>query len=454
MKQDESNAAETQLRTLVVGLGVTGLSCARFLARQGVPVAVNDSRDQPPGLDALEQCCPDLAIFTGRFDEQAFEAAERIVLSPGVSLKEPIIQQAIARGVEIIGDIDLFLQHAEAPIIAITGSNGKSTVTTLVGDMAQAAGVRVAVGGNLGTPVLELLDSNVELYVLELSSFQLELVHQLRAAAAVVLNISADHMDRYDSIDDYAAAKAVVYENASVSIVNLDDESAASLASSSRPVGFTLSTPPSKTDYGICGIENEQWLCRGAEKLLPVSELRVAGRHNHANVLAALALGEAVGLVLEPMLEAVRQFNGLVHRTQYVVERDGVRWYNDSKGTNIGACIAALDGLQSVGSGRTILIAGGDCKGADFTELRDTISNYVRTLILIGRDAPMIESVVGDAVSIVHATDMDDAVAKAASCASPGDRVVLSPACASFDMFDNYQHRGVVFMRAVQRLLS
>ena len=311
----------------------------------------------------------------------------------------------------------------------------------------------MAVGGNLGTPVLDLLDPAVELYVLELSSFQLELVHRLKAAVAVVLNISADHMDRYDSLADYAAAKATVYRNAAVSVVNLDDKLAASLAAAGPRITFTLDMPVG-SGYGICGIGSEKWLCKGDEMLMPVSKLRVAGRHNQANVLAALALGDAAGLKMEAMLEAAGEFAGLEHRAQFVAERDGVRWYNDSKGTNVGACVAALDGLQPDDNSRTVLIAGGDCKGADFSELEDALSRYVRAVVLIGRDAPMIAAAVDDIVPAVRAADMDDAVRKAASLALTGDRVLLSPACASFDMFDNYQHRGDVFMESVRRLLA
>lgn len=453
MKREATTETVEQPRTLVVGLGVTGLSCARFFASRGVDVVVTDSREHPPGLEALQQQYPGVPVYTGEFNKRAFAEAERIIVSPGVPLTQLLIRQAIERGAEVMGDIDLFLELAEAPVVAITGSNGKSTVTTLLGEMAKADDKVVAVGGNLGTPVLDILDSRVELYVLELSSFQLELVHRLKAAAAVVLNISADHMDRYESIDDYADAKAVVYRNASVAVVNLDDALAATLAETGRKIGFTLDMPV-ESGYGICGISSEQWLCKGDDMLMPVSELRVAGRHNQANVLAALALGDAVGLKMAAMLEAARGFTGLAHRAQFVAEKDGVRWYNDSKGTNVGACVAALEGLQPNDKSRTVLIAGGDCKGADFTELEDALSRYVRAVVLIGRDAPMIAAVVGEIVPAVRATDMNDAVIKAASMAIAGDRILLSPACASFDMFDNYEQRGEVFMESVRRLVS
>lgn len=440
-------------QTLVVGLGVTGLSCVRFLVQQGVPVAVCDSRDIPPGLAELQQEHPDIALFIGGFDASAFAAAERLVVSPGVSLQEPVILDAIHRGVEVTGDVDLFLQAAKAPVIAITGSNGKSTVTTLVGEMARAAGVRVGVGGNLGTPVLDLLNDENALYVLELSSFQLELIHHLEAEAAVVLNLSEDHMDRYESYADYVAAKAVIYQNARHLIVNRDDVCAASLAGHQAVTGFSLAQPQ-QGDFGLCQINGAEWLCHGEEPLMLTIDLLIAGRHNIANVLAALALGNAAGLPMTAMLAAARSFTGLAHRTQYLGEKNGVRWYNDSKGTNVGAVISALKGLDQDDFSRTVLIAGGDCKGADFSDLATQAPAYLRALILIGRDAPAIAAVMRGRTEINFAQNMRDAVDQAAAAAQPGDRVLLSPACASYDMFKNYIERGEVFMAEVGRLLK
>ncbi|MEN8213018.1 MAG: UDP-N-acetylmuramoyl-L-alanine--D-glutamate ligase [Pseudomonadota bacterium] len=437
--------------TLVVGLGSTGLSCARFLAGRGVPLAVADSRDHPPGLQQLRDNYPDVELYSGAFDSAVFNTAERLVVSPGVSLKEPVIQQAIARGVEVIGDVELFLREVTAPVVAITGSNGKSTVTTLLGEMAKAAGIRVAVGGNLGTPVLDLLDEEIALYVLELSSFQLETIHSLRAKAAVILNLSADHMDRYNSYLEYVQAKAVIYRNAETAVVNLDDPAAMQLAESEQRIGF-CAHPPQAEQYGICEAEGEQWLCRGGQRLLQTAAIPAAGKHNQVNALAALALGEAVGLPMESMLQAISSFRGLAHRTWFVAEIDRVRWYNDSKGTNTGACIAALKGLDRGDESRSVLIAGGDCKGADFSALAAVLPGFVRALVLIGRDAPQIARAVDGAVPAVKADDMDEAVRLAAELARPGDRVLLSPACASFDMYDNYMQRGDAFMDAVRRL--
>lgn len=452
-------AAQTAnaLPTLVVGLGVTGLSCVRYLHAQGVPLAVCDSRDVPPGLAELQRDFPDVALFAGRFDPQAFAAAARLVVSPGVSLSEPTIQAAVARGVELVNDIQLFLQAAHAPVVAITGSNGKSTVTTLVGQMAQAAGRRVATGGNLGMPALALLQDDVELYVLELSSFQLELVKHPAAQTAVVLNLSPDHMDRYASYADYVAAKANVYAGVEVPVVNRDDAASMALVDqeqAKRAIGFTLQEPQ-PGDFGLRRINDVVHLCHGDTALMPASALQVAGKHNQANVLAALALGHAAGLPMGAMLQAAQRFTGLPHRTQYLGMRDGVRWYNDSKGTNVGATVSALQGLDQQDASRTVLIAGGDCKNAAFAELAAVAPAYLRALVLIGRDAPVIAaSMPTDIFPVVFADSMADAVNKSAALAQSGDRVLLSPACASFDMFANYVERGEVFMAEVKRWLQ
>lgn len=351
---------------------------------------------------------------------------------------------------------------AMAPVIAITGSNGKSTVTTLVGEMARAAGKNVKVGGNLGTPALDLLPANAiegaiepDLYVLELSSFQLESTFTLAPHAAVVLNISPDHLDRYDSLDEYAAAKQRIYSNAAVQIVNLDDEHAARLADAHRVcIGFGLQPPSAGNEgagnYGVRECDGRAWLMRGDERLLPVDEIRMAGRHNLGNALAALALGDAVGLPRAAMFETLRTFGGLPHRTQWVAEANGVVWYNDSKGTNIGATLAAVQGMDRP----VVLIAGGQGKGADFRLLRAGLEGRLRAAVLIGEDAPLIEAALQGVATLVRADTMEDAVQAAARQAQPGDAVLLSPACASFDMFKGYDHRGDVFMDSVRRLLK
>jgi len=436
-------------RTLVVGLGETGLSVLRYLAARGVPLAVVDSRAEPPGLERLRREGPaDVAIFLGDFSDAAFARAEQLVVSPGVSLHDPHIVAARARGVPVLGDIELFAQAARAPVLGITGSNGKSTVVTLLSAMARRAGMEVRTGGNIGTPALDLLgDDEPEMYVLELSSFQLETVASLHLHAAVVLNVSEDHMDRYDSLADYAAAKQVVYRVAGVQVVNLDDPVAAALADPDRPqLRYSLGIPDNE-DYGLAGFAGETWLMRGAERLLPAGAMRLAGRHNCGNALAALALGEAAGIPLPAMLETLSEFQGLPHRMQFVAVHDGVRWYNDSKGTNVGATLAAIAGVE----GPVVLIAGGDGKGADFAPLAGVLVGKGRGVVLIGRDAPLLESVLSGVLPVQRATDMAEAVALAAEMAVPGDTVLLSPACASTDMYRNYVQRGEIFMQAVRQ---
>jgi UDP-N-acetylmuramoylalanine--D-glutamate ligase len=349
-------------------------------------------------------------------------------------------------------DIALFACVARAPIAAITGSNGKSTVTTLLGEMARANGIKVAVGGNLGTPALDLLDDAVELYVLELSSFQLETTQSLQAAVATVLNVSPDHMDRYADIEAYAAAKERVMQGAGVGVYNADDPAVAAMSGADDAWYFTLGESQDDKMFGVCPIDGGKYLCRNEQPLLAVDELKIPGRHNLANALAALAMGTALGFDLAVMLDVLRRFRGLPHRTEFVAEIGGVRWYNNSKGTNVGASIAALQGLDRGDDTRTILIAGGDCKGADFSALTQVLDVCARAVVLIGRDAESVGAVVPNAIGKVVAADMDEAVARASEMARPGDRVLLSPACASFDMFSGYAQRGDRFMQAVRRL--
>jgi UDP-N-acetylmuramoylalanine--D-glutamate ligase len=442
---------QRQPRTLVVGLGATGLSCARFLAKQGVEVAVTDSREQPPAVAAIRGELPDVALFLGGFDADIFARAERIVVSPGVPLREPLIAAARRRGVEVVGDIELFARMVEAPVIAITGSNGKSTVTTLVGEMARQAGRQVRVGGNLGTPALDLIeDVEPDLYVLELSSFQLESVTSLHCLAATVLNISPDHLDRYASLDEYARAKQQVYVGAQLQVINRDDVRAAALAVQGAPrVSFGLGEPDGD-NFGVVDTGAGAWIVRGSERWMPVAHLRIAGRHNLANALAALALADAAGLDRQAMLQVLREFQGLPHRTQWVAERNGVAWYNDSKATNIGATLAAVRGFD----GPLVLIAGGQGKGADFADLAEGLDERVKAVVLIGEATDEIERALGKRLPIWRAASMREAVAVAAELAVAGDLVLLSPACASFDMFNNYQHRGEMFTQAVQELTA
>jgi len=460
----ENNTTNT-VPTLIVGLGASGLSCARYLHQCGESFAVIDSRVSPPGLQQLQNEMPEVQTVCGGFDMPVMAAAQRILLSPGISLREPHITAALQRGAEIFGDIELFARNADAPVVAITGSNGKSTVTTLVGEMAKAAGLKVRVGGNLGTPALDLLresmsvrqdnlatENKTDFYVLELSSFQLETTRSLNAYAAVVLNVSPDHMDRYDSVDEYAEAKQRIYNGDGILVVNRDDACVVAMESRflqkdshRRVVRFSLQTP-GDDEFGIQTVDAQQWLAFGKNLLLKTGELRIAGKHNQANALAALALGDAMRIPMNIMLAVLREFTGLPHRTQWVATVDGVNWYNDSKGTNVGATVAAVAGMP----GNKILIAGGDGKGADFSPLKDlVIHQNVKAVVLIGRDGPLIAKALDNAVTVTFANDMSDAVKQARGLAGPGDNVLLSPACASFDMFSNYVERGNVFTQAV-----
>lgn len=436
--------------TLVVGLGKSGLSAARALNALGAAFAVVDSRVDPPGLAAFQAQFPEIPCHLGDFDPAWFNRATRLLVSPGVAVKTPVIAEAAARGAPVWGDIELLARLIDTPVAAITGSNGKSTVTTLLGLMAERAGVRAAVGGNLGMPALDLwLETDrPELYVLELSSFQLETTDSLNARVATVLNISPDHLDRYDSMEDYIAAKQRIFRGHGAMVVNADDPVVMAMVTPDRKiVRFTLEEPD-EGDFGLRRAGGETWLACGQERWIEASALKISGDHNLANALAALAMGRTLGLQREGMLAALREFTGLAHRTTLVRERNGVRWFNDSKGTNVGATVAAVRGLP----GQVVLIAGGEGKNQDFTPLRAALTGKARAVVLIGRDAPLIAAALGDSVPIHPATDMEQAVAQAAELAQPGDSVLLSPACASFDMFSGYEERGAVFAKAVRRL--
>lgn len=439
-------------KTVIVGLGKTGLSCARYLRRMGVDLLVVDSRTEPPGLDALRHEMPDVQFVPGAFDGAMLSQAEMLVVSPGVAIEQPAIAAAMANGVPAIGDIELFARAARAPVVAITGSNGKSTVTTLVYEMARAAGRNVRVGGNLGTPALELLDEQEpDLYVLELSSFQLETTSSLKAAAATVLNISQDHLDRYRDMHAYIEAKRRIFIGARTWLINIDDPVLGNWCQpGSNCLRFGLGTPATRYDYGVREAQGQRWLARGEELLMPVSELKIAGMHNVANALAALALGDAVGLPVNDMCTALRQFRGLAHRCQWVAEESGVTWFNDSKATNVGAAVAAITGMP----GKVVLIAGGEGKGQDFSPLRPALAAKGRAVVLIGRDASQIKTALGDVVPTVFAANLGDAVSQARTLAQAGDAVLLAPACASFDMFNGYEDRGEQFVQTVERVLQ
>ncbi len=435
-------------KILVVGLGNTGVSVAHYLHSLGFKFAIVDSRDKPPMMADFFQQMPDTPVFTGGFDEDAFQVATHLVVSPGVSLNERAIIKAIANGSKIVSDIDLFACSVNAPIVAISGSNGKSTVTTMLGEMVKAAGIKVGIGGNLGTPALDLLKLNAQLYVLELSSFQLERTSALNAVAATVLNISADHLDRHVDLAEYAREKQRIFRGDGVMIINADDPVVYAMQDKDRKI-FTFSINK-KADFHLAFKESTEYLMHDESCLMPLAELPLEGRHNAANALAALALGRVVGLDEPVMCNALRKFRGLDHRMQRVAEIRGITWVNDSKATNIGACIAALQGY----SRKVILIAGGDGKGADMNELVPVIKEKAKSVVLIGKDAALIKQALNDCVPVYSADNMAQAVRVAADIADAGDSVLLSPACASLDQYKNYQDRGDKFTKAVLTLVD
>ncbi len=434
----------------VIGTGITGLSVARFLAAQQQAFVLLDTRAAPPNLEQVKKEFPGVTVECGELNPQTLLACDEIIVSPGVAVATPAIAQAQAAGIPVVGDIELFSRFAKAPIVAITGSNAKSTVTSLVGEMAKTAGIRVAVGGNLGTPALELLDDKIELYVMELSSFQLETVTKLNAKVATILNISADHLDRYDNMRAYILAKLRVYFGAENIVVNRNDVlTQPPLAAGVKPVYFG-----GRADFGSFGLlqcDGIEFLAKNLTPLLPAGELKIRGRHNIDNALAALALGDAAGIPLDAMVATLKNFSGLRHRCEFVAEKNAVEFYNDSKGTNIGATLAAISGLAR-NPQQLIVILGGEGKGQDFTELTSALAAANCHAVLIGRDATLIEQAIASAVAVSHADSMQDAVNKAFALANPGDAILLSPACASFDMFKNYEDRGEKFCIAVKEL--
>ncbi|MEQ6886848.1 UDP-N-acetylmuramoyl-L-alanine--D-glutamate ligase [Salicola sp. Rm-C-2C1-2] len=438
-------------RTLIVGLGATGLSCVRHCHALGRQLAVADSRAQPPGLAEVRENWPEVDVVTGAFDPEWFGSFDELIVSPGVSLDEPAITAAAEAGVRISGDLDLFREAVDAPLVAITGSNGKSTVTTLLGEMVAEAGVNAAVGGNLGTPALDLVAPDVALYILEVSSFQLERTTDLKAEVATVLNVSDDHMDRYPDRMSYFQAKHRIFQGARNAVVNLDDPLSQPLLNEGMvPHFFGLF----RVDLGVFSTREDEtglWLTQGLANLMHARELGVAGMHNIANVLAALALGHAAGLAMAPMLAAARRFRGLAHRSQTIRQHDGVLWVNDSKATNVGATQAAIESLAP-SDGELVLIAGGDAKGADLSPLVSAIAGRVRHLVLMGQDAPALEEALGAGAASTRVSTMEEAVTVAAGKARPGDRVLLSPACSSLDQYSGYEARGEAFVRAVEAL--
>ena len=450
-------------RVLVLGLGLTGRSMAGWLVRQGAQVSVADTRSAPPQLAEFQREFPDVNVACGKLDAACLHAAELIAISPGIDQRNAAIADAVKRGIPVVGDIELFAQALKrgsqtrtdtAQVIAITGTNGKSTVTSMVGEVCQAAGLATVVAGNIGTPVLDTLSANAErgikpdAYVLELSSFQLDSTASLNADAATVLNVTEDHLDRYDGIEDYAASKARVYQGEGVQVVNRDDARSTAMARPGRRIySFGLDAPRSETEWGIIEHSGQAWLACGSHRLMPVSGLAVAGMHNAANALAAAALCHAAGIEEAIVTSALRAFRGLPHRVERIAVARGLTFYDDSKGTNVGATAAALAGFDAP----VVLIAGGDGKQQDFGPLREPVKRHARAVILIGRDREQIATALaGCGVPIERAHDMQEAVVLAAAASRSGDGILLSPACASFDMYRDYLERSAVFVAAVQ----
>ena len=439
-------------RTVVVGLGDTGLACARHLHAHGVDVALSDSRPSPPREAEARRALPGVEMRLGGFDREWFEEAVELVLSPGVSPHEPTVAAAAGRGVPVLGEVELFARMARAPVVAVTGTNGKSTVCAWVHAMAEAGGRRSALGGNFGPPALSLLERDPDLYVIELSSFQLETTRSLRPRIAALLNVSPDHLDRHRGFEDYRAAKARVFRGAEVAVAGRDDPWLEDLGTrlgreGTRVIALTAERPR-EGEYGIVGDGDGAWLARGAERRVPVAALPLPGRHNALNALAAMAIADDLGIDGAAIDGALRTFRGLAHRCEPVACAGGVRWYDDSKGTNVGATVAAVNGFDVP----LVLIAGGDGKGAEFEPLGRALresGGRVRMVVLLGRDAPAIRSLVEGHVPVVSAATMAEAVARAREAAQPGDAVLLSPACASWDMYGDYRERGRDFRAEV-----
>jgi UDP-N-acetylmuramoylalanine--D-glutamate ligase len=434
-------------RVLVLGLGDTGLSVARWVEREGGAVRVADTRRSPPREKDFAG-----ELHTGAFKSALLEGVDLVCISPGLPLGAPLVRSALDQRIPVVGDIELFAWHVRANgpcfVVGVTGTNGKSTVTALIGHLLRSAGTDCEVAGNIGPPALDALARRAvppAAWVLELSSYQLETTSSLNADAAAMLNLSEDHLDRYADLDAYGAAKARIFLGGGTQVLNRDDARSRALAIPGRKhITFGLDMPPGNEDWGVVQVKGSRWLAQGANPLIEAASLPIHGLHNAANALAACALARAAGVPYDALLEGLRTFRGLPHRLERVATRRGVDWYDDSKGTNVGATVAALRGLHQ----RTVLILGGDGKGQDFSPLREPVRKFASHVLLIGRDAPLIAKVVqGESCN-----SLEDAVRRAAALAKPGEAVLLSPACASFDMFRDYRHRGEVFAAAVKGL--
>ncbi len=446
--QIQQRSVDRHQQAVVIGLGVTGYSVVRYLRAEGLAVRVIDRNPEPALASKLSTHYPEVETL---FGDHKVELNETLVVpSPGVSLRSSLLVDAAQEGLEIVGDIELFAQENSQRLIAITGSNGKSTVTSLVGQMCAAAGLKPLVAGNIGRPALDAIvdQSDYDIAVLELSSFQLETVKQLNADSATILNISADHMDRYDSMGDYILAKARILRGAACAVLPSRASGLEQITKINKALKFGLEEPQNDTEFGLRRTGNRRWLSRGKSRLMPMSDVPLVGSHNIANVLSAFALVDFLKLPKEPSIEAVKHFKGLAHRMQTVAELNGVRWVNDSKATNVGAAMSALQSIDS----KLVWLAGGDGKDADFTELHSAIQSNIKCLIAFGQDADKIAGVMPHELEVVKVETLEQAVQAAAQVSQSGDTVLLSPACASFDQFDNFEHRGDVFTALVEQL--
>lgn len=432
---------------LVYGLGKSGLSVARFLNRQNITAGFVDTRDNPPCLDELKELIPDAGVVLGESPKVKFDKISRLIVSPGISDSDALVQAARDANVEVVSDIQLFVDAVDKPFVAITGSNGKSTVATLLALMCKASDKAALAGANLGEPALDLLDHDKpELYVLELSSFQLQRTHTLPASIAVLLNISPDHLDWHTNEEEYRAAKYRVYAECQAAVWNRDDDEVADhIPESAERLSFGFDVPP-EGHYGIVIDGDQKFLARGDQLLLATDDIAMVGKHNQANALAALATGELIGLELSAMLQVLHEFPGLAHRMQYVARVDGVDYINDSKATNVGAAIASVESVD----GLVVLLAGGQGKGGDFDALANSVHKYLRAAVLYGEDGPAIASALEGLTEISNAEDLSAAIAAATTLAREGDTVLLAPACASFDQYPNYKMRGEDFCQIVQ----
>lgn len=438
--------------TAILGMGATGLSVARFFSARDIDFTWADTRQPPPALAEVKSLYPNHPIRLGTCHDLLFEGVETIVVSPGIALDDPVLAAAKSRGIRLIGDLELFYQQADAPVVAITGSNGKSTVTTLLGEMARNSDIRVRVGGNLGTPALDLLASDCELYVLELSSFQLELFPGAFNQVCTILNVSPDHLDRYGDFQTYLTAKQRIFTGAEYAVVNRRDAfTYPEEASAVKRVSFGADIP-CDGHFGVGMVDGQTWLMQARQGLMPAAEIALEGRHNIDNALAALALGTCIGLPIPAMLATLKDFSGLPHRCQKVACIEGVMYIDDSKATNVGAVCAAVEGFADGDKKNIVLIAGGRAKGEDFAMLANAVEPAVKHSFLIGEMAPHLRDILHPTTPSTCLPTLEDCVKAARDLAEKGDVVLLSPACTSFDMFDDFAHRGRCFQAAVHRL--